>query len=116
MSSLLLKSISYYDLHEDYYHAFLAGLFAGMGGRVQSNAESGEGRSDILLRDPEHARAACLEVKIANTTEQLEKRAEEGLAQIAALGYDAMLKEYPHILHWGVSFWKKRCFACVRSS
>ncbi|MCR5815068.1 MAG: PD-(D/E)XK nuclease domain-containing protein [Desulfovibrio sp.] len=115
MSALLLKSISFYDLREDSYHALLAGLFSGSV-RVPSNAESGEGRAEILLRDPLHARAACLEVKIANTTEQLETRAEEGLAQIAALGYDARLKEYPHILHWGVSFWKKRCFACVRSS
>ncbi|MBO4334994.1 MAG: AAA family ATPase [Desulfovibrio sp.] len=116
VSSLLLKSISYYGYHEDYYHAFLAGLFAGTGVRVRKNIESGEGRADILLRDPEHGRAACLEVKLAESSERLHGRAEEALAQIAAKRYAAELREeYPTILSWGVSFWKKSCFACVRS-
>ena len=47
MSKLLRKTISYHDYREDFYHAFLAGIFAGAGYMVESNKEHGEGRSDV---------------------------------------------------------------------
>ena len=47
ISDLLWKTISYNDYHEDYYHAFLAGAFVGLGYEVESNKEKGLGRSDM---------------------------------------------------------------------
>ena len=49
MNRLLRQTISYHDYKEDFYHAFLAGIFAGAGYEVESNREHGEGRSDIII-------------------------------------------------------------------
>lgn len=51
MTKLLRKTISYHDYREDFYHAFLAGIFTGAGYRVESNKEHGEGRSDVVVYD-----------------------------------------------------------------
>ena len=40
VSELLWRTISYNDYHEDYYHAFLAGAFVGIGYEVESNKRS----------------------------------------------------------------------------
>lgn len=56
MTRLLRKTISYYDYREDFYHAFLAGIFAGAGYAVESNKEHGEGRSDLVVQDFEGSR------------------------------------------------------------
>ena len=50
ISRLLRKTISYHDYREDFYHAFLTGIFAGAGYMVESNREHGEGRSDKIGR------------------------------------------------------------------
>ncbi len=55
--NLLWKTISYHDYHEDYYHAFLAGAFVGLGYEVESNREKGLGRPDIILKDRDNRRA-----------------------------------------------------------
>lgn len=47
MNKLLRQTISYHDYREDFYHAFLAGTFAGGGYMVESNKEHGEGRNDV---------------------------------------------------------------------
>ena len=39
MNRLLRKTISYHDYREDYYHAFLAGIFTGIGYAVESNRD-----------------------------------------------------------------------------
>ena len=51
MNKLLRKTISYHDYREDFYHAFLAGIFAGAGYIVESNKEHGEGRSDVVVSE-----------------------------------------------------------------
>lgn len=43
-----------YDYQEDFYHAFLAGIFNGAGYMVESNREHGEGRSDVVVKDLRH--------------------------------------------------------------
>ena len=50
LSDFLWDTISYHDYHEDYYHAFMAGLFVGLGYSVDSNKESGLGRFDIRVK------------------------------------------------------------------
>ena len=67
MNKLLRKTISYHDYKEDFYHAFLAGIFAGAGYEVDSNKEHGEGRSDVVVLDPEGDRVAIFEAKYSRT-------------------------------------------------
>ena len=58
MNQLLRMTISYHDYREDFYHAFLAGIFAGAGYMVESNKEHGEGRSDVIVFDSRNGRVA----------------------------------------------------------
>lgn len=52
LNKLLRRTISYHDYREDFYHAFLAGIFTGAGYMVESNREHGQGRSDIVIYNP----------------------------------------------------------------
>ena len=63
MNILLRRTISYHDYKEDFYHAFLAGIFTGAGYMVDSNKEHGEGRSDVVVYDPVNGRVAIFEAK-----------------------------------------------------
>ena len=68
MNKLLRKTISYHDYREDFYHAFLAGIFTGAGYSVESNREHGEGRSDVLIKNPRNARIAIFEAEVVPTS------------------------------------------------
>ena len=50
ISDILFKTISYHNYKEDYYHAFLAGIFTGVGYSVESDKEHGEGRPDLVVK------------------------------------------------------------------
>ena len=63
IGALLRMTISYHDYKEDFYHAFLAGIFAGAGYVVESNKEHGEGRSDIVIYDDYKGKIAIFEAK-----------------------------------------------------
>ena len=82
MNKLLRKTISYHDYKEDFYHAFLAGIFAGAGYSVESNKEHGEGRSDIVVSDIVNGRVAVFEVKKSDALADLVSDCESALAQI----------------------------------
>ena len=110
MNKLLRKTISYHDYREDYYHAFLAGIFAGAGYIVESNREHGEGRSDIVVCDTEEARVAVFEAKYAKKLEDMDREYEDALDQIDARMYARDFEDdYDQILCYGISFFKKRC-------
>lgn len=49
------------DYHEDYYHAFIAGLFVGRGYETESNKERGLGRPDLQLKDIDNRRTMLIE-------------------------------------------------------
>ena len=87
MNRLLRKTISYHDYKEDFYHAFLAGIFAGAGYTVESNREHGEGRSDVVVYDSENGRVAVFEIKYAQTSASLPTACEAALTQIATRMY-----------------------------
>ena len=72
LSDLLWKTISYNDYHEDYYHAFLAGTFTGIGYEVESNKENGLGRPDIILKDEDNRRAIIIEAKKSKSEEDMD--------------------------------------------
>ena len=110
MNILLRRTISYHDYKEDFYHAFLAGIFTGAGYMVDSNKEHGEGRSDVVVYDPVNGRVAIFEAKYTKNQEKLESTCNTALQQIDERLY---AKEYEddsdQILCYGISFFKKRC-------
>lgn len=110
MNRLLRQTISYYDYREDFYHAFLAGIFAGAGYMVESNKEYGEGRSDIVVKDLRDGRAAVFEVKYAKRLTDLEQECEKAVMQIDDRMYAKTLEDrYDQVSCFGIAFYKKRC-------
>lgn len=110
MNKLLRKTISYHDYREDFYHAFLAGIFAGAGYMVDSNKEHGEGRSDVVVYDTVNARVAVFEAKYTRTLDKLESKCDIALEQIDERMYAKEYEDdYDDIMCYGISFFKKRC-------
>ena len=110
MNRLLRMTISYHDYKEDFYHAFLAGIFAGAGYAVQSNKEHGEGRSDIVVTDICGAKAAVFEAKYSKTLNKMQDDCENALAQIDERMYAKEFEDdYDEVLCYGIAFYKKRC-------
>ncbi len=110
LSTLLRRTISYHDYREDFYHAFLAGIFTGAGYMVESNKEHGEGRSDVVVNDVIHGRVAIFEAKYAQNLDDLEKMCDKAIEQIDAKMYAKEYEDdYDEILCYGIAFFKKRC-------
>ena len=110
MTKLLRKTISYHDYREDFYHAFLAGIFAGAGYTVDSNKEHGEGRSDVVIYDEANSRVAIFEAKYSRNSELLASECDRAIAQIDDRMYAAeYADDYDEILCYGIAFFKKRC-------
>lgn len=110
MNVLLRRTISYHDYKEDYYHAFLAGIFTGAGYMVDSNKEHGEGRSDVVVYDPINSRVAVFEAKYTKSLDKLESECDAALQQIDDRMYAKEYEDdYDQILCYGISFFKKRC-------
>ena len=110
MNTLLRKTISYHDYKEDFYHAFLAGIFTGAVYAVESNKEHGEGRSDIVVYDSVNGQVAVFEAKTSKTMEAMSRDCEDAIRQIDDRMYAKEYEdEYDHILCYGISFFKKRC-------
>lgn len=110
MSTLLRRTISYHDYREDFYHAFLSGIFTGAGYQVQSNKEHGEGRSDIVVCDSLNGRVAIFEAKRTKVLKELETECDKALRQIDERMYAKNFEDaYDQVLCYGIAFFKKRC-------
>lgn len=115
MNILLRRTISYHDYKEDFYHAFLAGIFTGAGYMVDSNKEHGEGRSDVVVYDPVNGRVAIFEAKYTKNQEKLESTCNTALQQINERLYAKEYEDdYDQILCYGISFFKKRCLVKIK--
>ncbi len=115
MNKLLRKTISYHDYREDFYHAFLAGIFAGAGYEVDSNKEHGEGRSDVVVLDPEGDRVAIFEAKYSHTQDAMPKDCAAALDQIEDRQYAKEFEDdYDSVLCYGIAFYKKRCLVRMK--
>ena len=108
VSELLWNTISYNDYHEDYYHAFLAGVFVGRGYSVESNKEKGLGRPDILLKDRKNRRAIIIEAKKSDKESDLNKDCDKAIKQIVDEKYAEGIDGYEQILCYGVAFYQKQ--------
>jgi len=110
IGTLLRMTISYHDYKEDFYHAFLAGIFAGAGYVVESNKEHGEGRSDIVIYDDYEGKVAIFEAKKSRNPEDMILDCEKAIKQINEKMYANEFEDaYDEILCYGISFFKKRC-------
>ena len=107
VSDLLWNTISYNDYHEDYYHAFLAGVFVGCGYLVESNKEKGLGRPDIVLKDKKHRRAIIIEAKKSACRDDMEKDCGRALEQVDTRKYAEGLYGYTQVLCYGIAFFQK---------
>ena len=110
IGTLLRMTISYHDYKEAFYHAFLAGIFAGAGYVVESNKEHGEGRSDIVIYDDYEGKVAIFEAKKSQNPEDMKLDCEKAIKQINEKMYANEFEDaYDEILCYGISFFKKRC-------
>ena len=108
MSELLWKTISYMDYHEDYYHAFMAGLFVDRGYETKSNKKRGLGRPDLQLFDMDNRRAMIIEVKKSDSKANMEKACDDALKQIRDNEYAKKLEmEFSEVLCYGIAFFQK---------
>ena len=115
ITKLLRMTISYHDYREDFYHAFLAGIFTGAGYVVESNREHGEGRSDVIVKDIRNGRIAIFEAKYAKTLNNLPDACDLAIDQINTRIYaDDFQDDYDDILCYGIAFFKKRCLVKIK--
>ena len=112
VTDILFSTISYFDYKEDFYHAFVAGLFSGAGYDVRTNSEQGTGRADIIVKEQERRRAIVIEVKWSGKDDSdLEKECAEAIRQIEKKQYmkNLLLEGYTTVLCYGAAFKGKRC-------
>ncbi|MEJ8758845.1 MULTISPECIES: AAA family ATPase [unclassified Enterocloster] len=115
MTKLLRKTISYHDYKEDFYHVFLAGIFAGAGYIVKSNREHGDGRSDVVVQDYDGNRIAVFEVKYSRRLEDLPYDCERAIKQIDVRRYgEEFAEDYSTVICYGIAFYRKRCMVKVK--
>ncbi|MDR1814305.1 MAG: ATP-binding protein [Tannerella sp.] len=118
LSAMLMKSISYFDAAESYYHGFLTALFTNVKGyEVKSNRETGDGRCDIFMRPYSRELPVILiEAKIAPTYSSMAAKCKEALQQIEDNRYaDEFIEDgFSNILKYGIAFYKKECLVEFR--
>ena len=111
LNDILLRSISYFDNHESFYHGFLVGLLNDY--EVVSNRESGNGRFDVCVL-PENilGTVVLIECKHSISEDDLIDDAKEGARQIVEQKYleEHKFKKYENVIGYGISFYKKQCY------
>ena len=112
ITDLLRKTISYYDSTESFYHGLISGLLSGnVYYKVESNRETGDGRSDLVLYQQDVAQnAVILEFKVCGKNETADDAAKRALKQINDRDYASKAREdgYKNIIKYGVAF-KVKC-------
>lgn len=111
LNDILLRSISYFDNQESFYHGFLVGLLNDY--EVVSNKESGNGRFDVCVL-PENilGTVVLIECKHSISEDNLIDDAKEGARQIVEQKYleEHKFKKYENAIGYGISFYKKQCY------
>ena len=98
------------NMKENFFHGMVLGLLRSQGTwLVKSNAETGEGYSDISVCTPERI-GIVIELKYANDG-NLDAACEEALKQIESKQYAEGLKRrgMKKIIKYGMAFWGKEC-------
>ena len=100
------------DQKENFYHGLLLGLLRSEPNwLILSNAESGDGFSDILIEPEDPDAGIVIEVKYSPTLAEMESACEAAMNQIKEKRYDERLRNEgrEHITAFGIAFCKKRC-------
>ena len=99
---------------ENFYHGMLLGLLRSQGNwLVKSNAEMGEGYSDITVQTPDRI-GIVIELKFAEDG-NLESSCKAALAQIEDRKYGEGLKRrgVKKLLQYGIAFYEKECLVVM---
>ena len=121
LSDYLWDSISVRDtavrrnMKENFYHGMLLGLLQNQDNwLVKSNAETGEGYSDISIQTQDRT-GIVIELKYADDG-NLEKACSEALMQIEEKKYAEGLRRrgMKKIMKYGIAFWEKECMVVVK--
>lgn len=111
LNQILESTLSFYhEYHEYSYHLILDGFFTGLGYRVQSESETGFGRSDLIILDPARQRSLILELKHVENEVQMEAALQEAVSQIIRKKYESQLiyEGYTNRLSYGIAFYDKK--------
>ncbi len=104
------------NMKENFYHGMVLGLLRSQGNwLVQSNAETGEGYSDISVCTPDRT-GIVIELKYAEGG-SLEASCEAALKQIEERKYAVSLQRrgMKRILKYGIAFYEKECLVRISS-
>ena len=102
------------NMKENFYHGMLLGLLQSQDSwLVKSNAETGEGYSDISIQTPDRI-GIIIELKYADDG-NLEAACKEALEQIEEKKYAEGLKRQSmrKIIKYGIAFYKKECMVVM---
>lgn len=102
------------NMKENFYHCMVLGLLQSQENwLVKSNAETGEGYSDLSIQTPERV-GVVIELKYADNG-NLEKACAEALKQIEDKKYVEGLKRYgmKKIIKYGIAFYEKECMVTM---
>ena len=102
------------NMKENFYHGMLLGLLRSQGSwLVKSNAETGEGYSDISIQTPDRI-GIVIELKYADEG-NLEAACREALKQIEEKKYAEGLKRRgtKKIIKYGIAFCEKECMVVM---
>jgi hypothetical protein len=97
---------------ENFYHGILLGLLGHKENwLVMSNAESGDGYSDILVEVPESQTGVVIELKYSEAADKLDAACAGALDQIGRKQYDARLLSdgMQTVVKYGIAFFRKQC-------
>ena len=112
LNQLMLKSISYFDNVENFYHGFVLGLLVDMGEKyiVESNRESGYGRYDMKIEKRDGTLGIILEFKTVQDEDKMEEMALKALEQIEQKEYYSDMKKrgVTNIFKYGIAFNNKK--------
>ena len=100
------------DQKENFYHGLLLGLLrSDPTWSILSNAESGDGFSDILIEPEDPDAGIVIEVKYSPTLAGMESMCVTALEQIKSKRYDERLRNEgrENVTAFGIAFCKKRC-------
>ncbi|MCD8120191.1 MAG: ATP-binding protein [Lachnospiraceae bacterium] len=118
LDSCMRESISFFDggntdeQKESFYHGMLIGITHANGRWVvKSNRESGKGRSDLAIVNPQKRLGILIEVKYSKTEEELPEKLKEARGQIDRMQYEDFFLVFgiKTVIEYGAAFYNKMC-------
>ena len=110
-NTISIRDISGREKKENFYHGMILGLLRYKENRlVKSNAESGEGYSDILIEVPESRTGIVVEIKYAEDA-AFDSSCNKAIQQIEEKHYEVALlgDGMENVVKYGIACYKKRC-------